>query len=997
MSIEQLIFTDCPRGQGVEPEGTGLQVKACSAGVTPELRWTLHHICMHHGQAYTVSYAPPAAIEIERAWLVETDDRATVPGAVLEAFPVLWSYDRLTNDLFALTRVEYSCLTHDGRTGNIFAHALIFSPDALAPYNGNPLALMHSDLFLSSDTGRGTELPALPNLGDPPNIPPQIDLLGTDLYRDQLPAMITALSAASPAHRPVVLCLPDWQTTASLVEALLSLLPPSARSQITICTYESDRTWVTPTKAGRPEGLASARHLLALHSVSSLNLRPDEYQSIYAVFNFVDGKFSPFEAISPYAAFATHCVLNRQMERLDNHHQLAERLGMGCNVKAWDTLATTVPLFDDTAVPEQLSQAAHALADLATQPDQMQTALNTLLPRVQAWGDHQAALAALSQPTAALIDRLRVNAEEFAVSVIDGLAMQAQTAFVQGRVRIASTLLQACGQAREQVLLDMLATSLTRPDQLFPSSLPLEDRKQAVTLLLDGLRLLQKPAEVQPLETSDLLMFTFRVASEAGLTDEVWKSIGETLVKPQLEGEWSDLKEMLATGLLQHITPSACPDGYAWISVSLLKSAPPQGDILRDRLVTSAYAGARSADAPRVIQNIVQIAIERFSNPDQQALILGRMADAAFETASYTPLYTAYQDAAGRVKPKGRERLLVALADADAADVICDEMFAKLLPWDNDSNNVFQHWHRSVLQDHPRVMDRACKRVAASLKASSDRQDWFALARKLLALDAPEEPGFLALYEIVALNLPLEPLAEQWHQALGSVPDRIGADAGIRLRVLRFMREVDLMTRKPDWSVTQFPYQNSIWQQDFQALTSSGDRKRALEWSLGTLLACGVTQKAEAQALADMLTAINLGTHHIADALVYLIDRRDPVTQVLAIMAFAQLSLESPGPDDQWEMIVKDTLEQLGKDTQRLFAAHLLHRFAPRDHKYEARRQRLCSVLGIAPPKAAAQETARANQPLNSMKGNLISETRRRVRQVISVPLPRRKKGEENK
>lgn len=45
--------------------------------------------------------------------------------------------------------------------GNFFAHALVFDPNALAPHGYNPLALSHSDLFLSSDSSEGTTLPAL--------------------------------------------------------------------------------------------------------------------------------------------------------------------------------------------------------------------------------------------------------------------------------------------------------------------------------------------------------------------------------------------------------------------------------------------------------------------------------------------------------------------------------------------------------------------------------------------------------------------------------------------------------------------------------------------------------------------------------------------------------------------------------------------------------------------------------------------------------------------
>ena len=75
MTVEQLIYTDLPRGKGLDPSSAGYQIKACSEGLSAEARGLLSSICTHYGDAVH-RHAPCAAKERERAWRAQLfDDR----------------------------------------------------------------------------------------------------------------------------------------------------------------------------------------------------------------------------------------------------------------------------------------------------------------------------------------------------------------------------------------------------------------------------------------------------------------------------------------------------------------------------------------------------------------------------------------------------------------------------------------------------------------------------------------------------------------------------------------------------------------------------------------------------------------------------------------------------------------------------------------------------------------------------------------------------------
>ena len=256
MPVEQLIYTDLPRGQGVDPNCGGYQIKACSPNLSDEFRARLDSICRHYGAAVYLA-APRAAREAEQQWRIETASVDEIPEAVLRAFPTIWTYDQLNADTFALTRVGYCGLTHDNRPGNFLAHALILTPEDLSEFKFNPLTLARSGFFRAQDHGSSTVLSSLTYLGNDTTGTLNGEILGRDPYRQHMPDMLRALCGAMTEQRPLLLGLTDWSEGNLLVESLLNLLPPSARSRTTFTTYESDRQW-TPHAGSGPRSAKQA-------------------------------------------------------------------------------------------------------------------------------------------------------------------------------------------------------------------------------------------------------------------------------------------------------------------------------------------------------------------------------------------------------------------------------------------------------------------------------------------------------------------------------------------------------------------------------------------------------------------------------------------------------------------------------------------------------------------------------------------------------------------
>ena len=404
-------------------------------------------------------------------------DRQRVPQDVLDAFPVIWSYDQVGPNQVALTQARYTGFTHDGRTGNYFAHVLVFDPVELKEIGDNPLALSRSGIFRMERVDNGTTLPTVASLA--PSSLPSADLsvLAADPYREHLAAMISALCSARLARQPVLICLAAWQSATPLAEALLDLVPPAERRMTTFSTYESDRTWTPASKTGRRTGAEPAHQVIILCGQGDRmwNLRSDEYQSVYAVFNFVEGRVSELGSPRPYAAFAAEHVLAGDGDTLRAYYQLLDQLGAGADPDAWDRLTPAASLSQGSVASDALAQAAQALAGIAERPQAARTALSLLLPHVNslAQTDNSDAIISLAPSLATLLSRLRTPeltaaaaASPAAGDPASVLQSLADEALAVGRARTAAALLKACGPARE-----LRAASVAR-SACFPTGLP---------------------------------------------------------------------------------------------------------------------------------------------------------------------------------------------------------------------------------------------------------------------------------------------------------------------------------------------------------------------------------------------------------------------------------------------------------------------------------------------------------------------------------------------
>ena len=961
MPVEQLVYTDRARGKGVDPNAAGYQIAACSPGLSAEVRSTLGNICMHYGDA-VYRHAPRTAVDRETAWRTTTDTIAAVPPEVLEAFPIVWTYDRVQDDLVSLTRVRYSGFTHDGRTGNFLAHALVFDPRDLVRHGFTPLSLSQSEVFLDSYQGEETSLPAVPDLTAVAEGSEGSGLLALAPYHERLSALVYALGQADPSTRPVVLCVDDWRKALPIVDALLGLLPPGVRARTTFCTYESDHQWLSSTRAGpRPSHRLAAHHLLVLCRQDSrtFDLRPDEYRSGLKIFNFVGEQFSDVGTPGPYATFVASCVSSGSVDKLNDLHDLTEALGVGHLPASWDILVPAAGLRG--ALPrEELVSAARALSTAATDPGQAKRALDELWPHIQrrSTPPHEAdEVASLGVEVATLIDRTDpVLRQPFTTELVN----LATAAFVDGRIRVATALLRACGAARDRGVLTLLnhavRANLARP-------INVEEQQQALELLLDGLRLAEKRAEAAP-PLAALLPPTFRAAREAGRSAEIWKRIGDAVVKPLLVGDWSDAKAQLLGDLIQSVPADSCPDGSFWLNLRLLDGARPTGPALSARLEELARACGACSDADKLTQDLLRLVDEHVAEPERRGDVLGRMAEASFDHPSGQQIFAAYLQVKAQDEELGR-KLRRTLAKAGVSRVLCREILGELLPWtdESDSGRRFDSWWDSVLGHHPKVMNALCGAAAGCLERSGDTQGCLELSRAILSKVKDEsrtDPDCVALANAVAQVLPFAPLTAAWQQAFRQTMAGLDAEADTRLKVLTFMSEVEQLTEDAAWTVAGFKHDDPRWHR--AAALRPDDRLAAVRWCVTAFDRIGVTTPQEAEAFGRVLEAAGAGSaEEIGAAAARLLDGRDPVTCVVVLMAFARCTLEAPRLSKGGDVrVVGALLRRCEKSVRHLFEAHLDHRFARRTSEYDRRLDELRDEAGLARPK---RTWAPADQP----------------------------------
>lgn len=302
MPIDQFIFTDCSKGSGVDPRRHGFQIRAVSPGLDHCAWEALTEICLHYGSVVYTG-APREAKDEETRWRISTTSQDAIPEAILSAFPMIYVYSQLSGDLFALTRVRYRGLTHNGRPGNFFAHALVFLASDLAPHFDSPLDVVRLNLFLNAYDGPADGLPTLANFGHLPSSSAHSPAGDLRAYCKYFPEIALALENATGSGRRVIACLPTWRLSVGFVAAVLNSLSLGARCRSTFSTYEIDKGWRAKGRGqtGDLEGVSPALVVLCGDRDEGFGLDNRDYDSRFVVFNFVENKFTSSEAAAGHA------------------------------------------------------------------------------------------------------------------------------------------------------------------------------------------------------------------------------------------------------------------------------------------------------------------------------------------------------------------------------------------------------------------------------------------------------------------------------------------------------------------------------------------------------------------------------------------------------------------------------------------------------------------------------------------------------------------------
>ena len=947
MAVEQLIVTDWPAGKGFDPSATGYQIKACSDGLSTEERARLLRISEHYGQAVYYN-APSEARARENAWDRSRSGREPLPPSVASEFPVIWSYDQLPGDRFALTRVCYIGWSNDGRLGNFFAHSLAFPDDLLETQNSNSLTLSRSALFRSADAGPDTSLPAFESFASASATPPDYRVLLNGRYRERLSAMISALSIASPSSRPMIIVVSDWREAAALVEALLNLLPPSTRRRTTVCTFETDRNWLPPTSSGnRPSDMNAAHHLLVIYGGDSrdVSLRKDEYQTKFFIFNFVANEFSEVAA-SPYAKFAAACVQEGKMNRLEKHHWLVESLGITSSTQSWDVLLLANALTVGKPSVAELLPAAQALTALSKTPTQAQFALDRLQPHLEAV-DHET-VAVLASEISILIKR---GASGDQIRDVASRKLQA------GQARAADAFLKMFGADRDQVCWSLFAAAPQSSVVLLP---PETDR------MLDLIRAalsfgLKGPLEIPP----RLILACFRAAAAAGRTEELWDTSADML-RPYLEGEWTKPAEEFVKELETVLTSTVCPGANAALNLRLIETSKPQQVQLLTSIGKIITSAAKTTTPDKVVGEALRIAEKQVGTPALYAEFLAQLAEAGGDPGSEQRLYEEYRAALTAIGGKAMA-VRAKLVDCSVVRLVCREVVEEILPRQE------KEWHRSwgtLLKSRPKLADAVRSKLAMRIVDSLGTEELLPFLESLLPdlLDKPgTEPGALALYHQLALKLPLKPLSDRWSVLIPHIPVGLGREEKRRIAILRHLGEIQQAADRQNWSLGEFPHAQPVWQSASEL--SSADKDALLNFCVEIAASAGLTSARDAHAFVEILAPTNgRAPERIALTIDQLLKGRDMVTRVLAGVAFTDCALENT--KQNWGAVAKAVLERFDREARKLVKEHLEHRFGRHDDRYNARLEQLYGVLEWALPKQAigtATVTSGADDPRSGL------------------------------
>jgi len=955
MSIDQLYFTDCPRGKGLTPSATGYQIKACSAGLTTDDQRLLAGVCMHYGNA-VYAHAPRAALDAETAWRKQTVDLNSMPSLVLDEFPIIWSYDHLSNGRCALTRVCYLGITTDKRFGNFFAHTLVFMPESLASNGSNPLRLGQMQrLFQGCSNEDNTALPVLTSFGS--TVPDKADYHFLRNNDQHLSNLISALSAASlPNARPVLVCLPDWRSSAGVVEALLNSLPPSARVRTTFCTYETERKKLGPADGSRPSSVVGLHHLIVQCNAEgqTFGLRPDEIQSAFTVFNFVENQFSPVEPPSRYATFASECVLRNNLDRLRRHHALVENLGLGQDRKAWSSLVAAAEISMVTLRPDELIDAARSLVTVAVDAAQAKFALELLLPHAIRLADasNTVGLEAIAEHIASLVTRAGNTAESAQTAPVGSLRTQAGKTLDAGRAKTTAALLKACGPARRTVLVSLLTDTVASPEAKFTVLADCSEREALLDLLIEGIPLVGSPA----LEAA-LLLPAFRAAQEAHLSLHLWERMSATVTRT-LVAPWDEPKIRLAQQLTDCMSVQDCADGFVALRFKSLEAKRPEDSNLILELEEIARACPLCREPKQIAMQSLQFARKIFpgsapSGADIEAM--ARMAEAVADPACHEVFRSSYAANLNLAPISEQARIRRRLAGSGVVSVLSRELLDELLRRNESAPTQIGSDWTDLLKAYPRVLTKLCLDMAVLLKPASENS-LLPVAEELIKKFKPHfsPEGAEALFNAVVTALPLKPLTSSWEMHLGSLErDRVGVGFS-RLCVIRFMGRVKgRQKQQSDWCIEQFPARDDEWENHLPKLNVP-EKKQAVDWALELFREVGIRSPAQAEYLTTVLAPAKQDSpEDIASAIHRLVVDRDAVTLVVTATHVADCALKLTKGASIWRDIFQELTKTFSNQVLELLADHLALRQGNRREDYLEQVDKLCEAANLPKGRAA--------------------------------------------
>ena len=961
MAIEQLVTTDCVAGTGWDPNfGRGYQTAAVSPGLAgddPEAKQRRTLLTSIHAQyGNLVSEVDPAAVQAQQQTRGAGHDANRLPDDVLALFPVVYTYHDLGDDWFAFSRISYLGYSTDGRLGNFLAHALVFQPDELEPFDYNPLALAEAERFLRLDELSGTSLPALETLGTGPGAAVDFPALVAGPLGGRLDQLVTALETASA--RPVVLGL-EPATTEPTLRAVLALLPAQTRARTTSSTLVTDCGYVPTAGGRRPEGLVSAYHLMALPGMDPprCRLRADEVKAVYSVFNPVGDQFSDAAEPTAYATLLARCVQTDDLEPLDRLLLLLDRLELGRDPVAWSALVPAAALQGDQ--PDGLPAAAAALGATIRTPSAAATALRLLRPHLAALAtspDVAAALATLAAVAPATGRLLELS--EAAETHLQELVTLVAAALAAGRARLAESLARTCGVRGEQVLLQA-AEQASTGGPVWPAEQP-EDAEALLDLLARVLELAAgRPALVDP-----LLGTAFASAAAHGLAEAAWARLGERLVVPRLGGDWDQPTRALADSLALALTPAVCPAGCYVVVGRLLEQAAGGGDQRLDWLAELLLAAAGLPSAARVVPPALDRVEAEFDGP-ARIEAYGVLAERVAGTAMAETVYQRYCEqqaasAAAEEEPQTVWSVRRKLAARQAYGVLCRELWDEALTGGACDLNVPRDWFHRLGEQRAGLAQALAQQLTAELQCGAPVSPGvWDLAFGLLpsaAEGATVSDAQRQLYAALVLALPLQRLSDQRQARLRPIPAGVPELVTERLALLDWLGAVRQAAACPEWSLTAFPRGDHAWCETAKEL-DAGRREELLVWLVEILSLVGLEQPADVGELHRVLGSAGYREpREFATVLQRLGDSRDTVTRVSLAALVLRQAYETQAASP-WAPRAKLLVEVLPKPELKLLVDYLQQRCRRRDPAAEARLQQLLVELQLVRPAPTARPT----------------------------------------